>query len=151
MMPVKVFTHVAGLLQFHSGAIIQVTLSFDVPGHTHLPIEIYGTEAEPAGARSQHVRRRGEDARRRRPRTGRKVPVTPPYADANYRSLGVADMAHAILEGRPHRASGDLALHVLEVMEAFETASSEGRPVEIATPVERPAPLADSIKDGKIG
>ncbi len=56
-----------------------------------------------------------------------EVPVELPYADGNYRSLGVADMAHAILEGRPHRASGDLALHVLEVMEAFETAA-EVRP-----------------------
>ncbi|MDF2982837.1 MAG: oxidoreductase, partial [Devosia sp.] len=62
-----------------------------------------------------------------------------------YRSLGVADMAHAILEGRPHRASGDLALHVLEVMEAFETASREHRAVEITTPVERPAPLKESV------
>ena len=32
-------------------------------------------------------------------------------------------MAHAIRENRPHRASGALALHVLEVMEAFATAS----------------------------
>ena len=78
-------------------------------------------------------------------------PQTFPYADANYRSLGVADMALAILEGLPHRASGDLALHVLEVMEAFETASREGRAVKITTPVERPAPLASSIRDGAIG
>ena len=77
--------------------------------------------------------------------------MTLPYADANYRSLGVADMAHAILAGRPHRASGDLALHVLEVMEAFETASKEGRIVDITTRVARPAPIASSLKDGKIG
>jgi hypothetical protein len=42
-------------------------------------------------------------------------------------------------------ASGDLALHVLEVMEAFETASQERRAVEITTPVTRPAPLAESV------
>jgi predicted dehydrogenase len=54
-----------------------------------------------------------------------------PYADANYRSLGVADLALAIVEGRPHRASGELALHVLEVMEAFEVASKESRSVDI--------------------
>ncbi len=52
----------------------------------------------------------------------------------------------AILENRPHRASGDLALHVLEVMEAFETASREGRAVAITTPVERPAPLGDAVE-----
>jgi hypothetical protein len=78
------------------------------------------------------------------------VPYTTPYADANYRSLGVADMALALVEGRPHRASGELALHVLEVMEAFETASREHRPVDITTTVERPAPLSQSLVDGRI-
>ena len=80
-----------------------------------------------------------------------EVPVTAPYANGNYRSLGVADMAAGILENRPHRANGDLALHVLEVMEAFEHAAREGRTVEIRTPVTRPAPLAESLRDGKLG
>ena len=41
--------------------------------------------------------------------------------------LGAADMAQAIRSGRPHRASGALAFHVLEVMEAFQTSSDSGR------------------------
>jgi predicted dehydrogenase len=77
-------------------------------------------------------------------------PVTAPYADGNYRSLGVADMAHAIRSNRPHRANGDLALHVLEVMEAFHTAAATGRTVAITTATERPAPLSDSIVDGRL-
>jgi hypothetical protein len=59
-------------------------------------------------------------------------------------------MAHAILSGRPHRASGELALHVLEVMEAFDTASKGETIVEISTTVERPAPLSESLRNGKI-
>ena len=78
------------------------------------------------------------------------VPVRIPYADANYRSLGVADMAYAILTNRPHRCSGELALHVLEVMEAFELASKAGAAVKIKTRAERPAPMTDSLKRGKI-
>ena len=74
-----------------------------------------------------------------------------PYADGNYRSIGLADMAHAIASNRPHRASGDLALHVLEVMEAFETSSQSGRVVDITTPVERPAPLSQSLVNGRLG
>ena len=149
MMPVKVATHVAGLLEFRSGAIIQVTLSFDVPAHQHLPIELYGTRQSVLVPDPNMF---GGEVKTRAPSTKRwrKVPVTLPYADANYRSLGVADMAHAILDGRPHRASGELALHVLEVMEAFETASKEGRPVAIVTPVTRPAPLSESLSDGRI-
>jgi hypothetical protein len=59
-------------------------------------------------------------------------------------------MAQGILDNRPHRANGDLALHVLEVMEAFATASREGCTIDIKTPVTRPAPLADSLRDGRI-
>ena len=59
-------------------------------------------------------------------------------------------MALAIVNDRPHRCSGELALHVLEVMEAFETASREARIVEIETRVSRPAPLSESVADGRI-
>ncbi|RYG72830.1 gfo/Idh/MocA family oxidoreductase, partial [bacterium] len=41
--------------------------------------------------------------------------------------------------GRPHRASGDLALHVLETMLSFERSSTEGRHVMLETAPERPA------------
>jgi predicted dehydrogenase len=150
MMPVKVFTHVAGLLQFRSGAIIQMTMSFDVPGHTHVPIEIYGSTLSLLVPDPNMF---GGEIKTR-PATSKEwttVEHDTPYADANYRSLGVADMALAIVEGRPHRASGELALHVLEVMEAFEVASKENRPVDITTSVERPAPLSQSLVDGRIG
>lgn len=148
-VPVHVATHVAGLLQFRSGAIIQVTLSFDVPGHAHLPIELYGTEASLIVPDPNLF---GGELKTRKPteKEWQPVEVSLPYADANYRSLGLADMAHALLSGRPHRASGDLALHVLEVMEAFEIASGEGRIVDIMTIVERPAPIAESLREGKI-
>jgi hypothetical protein len=42
-------------------------------------------------------------------------PLTTPKF-ANDRGLGLADMARAIAEQRPHRANGDIALHVLAVM-----------------------------------
>ena len=149
MMPVKVFTHVTGTLQFVSGALVQVSLSFDVPKHTHKPIEIYGTELSMQVPDPNHF---GGEVKTAKPRAAEwdDVPVKLPYADANYRSLGVADMAHAILNDRPHRCNGDLALHVLEVMEAFETASKSGQIVRIKTRVERPAPLKESLRRGKI-
>jgi predicted dehydrogenase len=148
MMPVKVDTHVTGTLIFASGALITVTLSFDVPKHSHVPYELYGTEASMLVPDPNWF---GGEVKVAKPRAEGwdLVPVTLPYADANYRSLGVADMAAAILDNRPHRASGDLALHVLEVMEAFAVASKEERIVDIRTPVTRPAPLAESLTNGK--
>jgi hypothetical protein len=57
--------------------------------------------------------------------------------------LGLADMASAINEGRPHRADGALAYHVLEVglglLEAAETRSCRA----VISTCERPAPLPD--------
>ena len=147
-MDVHVDTHVTGSLGFANGAIVQVGMSFDVAGHKHVPLELYGTEASLIVPDPNFFGGDVELKKRGRDEVWTQIAVTEPYADGNYRSLGVADMAHAILEGRPHRANGDLALHVLEVMEAFETASRDGRNVDIKTPVERPAPLATSLKDG---
>ena len=140
-VPVKIATHVTGALGFVSGAIVQIAMSFDVAGHKHVPLEIYGTEASLIVPDPNHFGGTLEVKKPGRDEPWTEVPVEKPYADGNYRSLGVADMAQAILENRPHRASGDLALHVLEVMEAFDTASREGRTVEITTRPERPQAL----------
>ena len=51
------------------------------------------------------------------------------YEDAYIRGLGVADMAMAIKEGRPHRANGEMALHVLEAMLATYVSSDERRTI----------------------
>jgi predicted dehydrogenase len=150
VMPVRVDTHVTGALGFANGAIVQVGLSFDVAGHRHVPLEIYGTEQslivpDPNFfGGTVELKEKGRDA------AWTPIAHDQPYADGNYRSLGVADMALGILENRPHRANGDLALHVLEVMEAFEVAAREGRTIAIATSVERPAPLAESLRDGRL-
>jgi hypothetical protein len=45
-------------------------------------------------------------------------------ATAVGRGIGVADMARAIRRGEPHRASGEMALHVLEMMTAIERSAS---------------------------
>jgi len=65
--------------------------------------------------------------RMRSSRSGTKAPAKPA-------TMRLADMASAIREDRPHRASGELAFHVLDVMAAFEEAGIQvaKRPVEIA-------------------
>lgn len=60
---------------------------------------------------------------------------------ADYRIVGALDMARGLAENRPHRANGDLALHVLEIMEALERSSVEGRRIRIETLCERPEPV----------
>jgi len=138
-IPVEIPTHVSGTLHFVSGAVVSITMSFDVPKHSHLPLELYGT----AGALIvPDPNIFGGQIERAEPGGDWQPVVTQhAYADGNYRILGVADMAHAIRESRPHRASGELAFHVLEVMEAFNRSSQTGRFVSIESRPERPAPL----------
>ncbi len=42
-----------------------------------------------------------------------------PLRDQNSRGLGVADLAEALQTGRPPRASGEMAYHVLDIMHAI--------------------------------
>ena len=64
------------------------------------------------------------------------------------RGAGVADMAYAILSGRPHRASGDLAFHVLDIMCALEESSEQGQHIEINSTLDQPLALPAGLPDG---
>ncbi|RCS21852.1 gfo/Idh/MocA family oxidoreductase [Phyllobacterium salinisoli] len=148
-IPVHVPTHVAGVMAFENGAVVQIGMSFDVAGHKHVPLEIYGTEGTLIVPDPNHFG--GQVELLKKGGTFEPCDTSEPYADGNYRSIGVADMAHAIRSNRPHRASGSLALHVLEVMEAFHTAAETGTTIAITTQTERPAPLSQSLIGGHIG
>lgn len=135
-VPVTVPTHICGILDFVAGPQVTITTSFDVWKHGHNHIEIYGDTGSMIVPDPNRFDGEVQVA------TGKgdwqALPTAHPHGDDNWRILGLADMARAIRENRPHRASGDLALHVLEVMEAALISGTEGRRVEITTRVERP-------------
>ena len=119
------------MLEFASGAVVSIAMSFDVPKHKHTPIEIYGTEGSIMVPDPNRFG--GEVAVARTGGDWETVPHTHGNTDGEFRSIGVADMAAAIATNRPHRASGALALHALEAMEAFQTSADEGRRVKLET------------------
>ncbi|WP_159881834.1 Gfo/Idh/MocA family protein [Paenibacillus puerhi] len=145
VIDVKTPTHVAGVMDFAGGPIATLVTSFDIMAGTNLPnIEIYGS----AGSlRVPDPNTFGGPVYLRPAGTNEwtEVPLTHGYA-VNSRGIGVADMASAILEGRPHRASGALAYHVLDAMHGFHEASAEGRHVELESECETPEPLAADSK-----
>jgi predicted dehydrogenase len=147
-VPVEVATHVTGALSFVSGALVSMTMSFDVPRHRHGPIEIYGEVGSLIVPDPNFFGGKVEVATAAE--EWREVPTRHAYADGNYRILGLADMAQAIRTARPHRASGDLAFHVLEVMEAFQKSSETGAAIAIASRPERPAPMPTRLKAGEL-
>ncbi|MCS7055753.1 MAG: Gfo/Idh/MocA family oxidoreductase [Thermoflexales bacterium] len=143
---VQVPTHVTGLLDFASGAIGTIVTSFDVWKHSMPCIEIYGSEGslqvpDPNGFGGPVYLAKAGEAE------WREVPLTHPYSRQS-RGLGVADMAYAMQSGRPHRASGELTYHVLDIMHAIHEASAEGRHIQLQSTCERPVPLPTDIREG---
>ncbi len=139
VLDVGVATHVSGLMQFVSGAVVSIATSFDVWQHRHGNMELYGTEGsmvvpDPNRFGGTVSMAKGREA-------WADIPLSHGYADGNFRAIGLVDMARALRVGRPHRCDGALGFHVLEVMEAFGGASESGRFVEIESRCERPAPL----------
>ena len=146
VIDVDVPTHIAGVMDFASGAVGTIITSFDVYGSPNFsPITIYGTEGtlgvpDPNGFGGviQYKGKRMKDFV--------EVPLLFGHQD-NARGIGAADIAYASQTGRKHRASGDLAYHVLEAMWAFHDASDTGRHYEMTSTVERPAPLNPALPD----
>ena len=148
VIKVNVPTHVAGILEFASGALGTIITSFDV-WHAELPcIEIYGAEAslsvpDPNGFGGK-VRICGKGDKE-----WKEMPLSHGYAE-NTRGLGVADMASAIQNGRKHRAGGELAFHVLDIMQAFHESSDTGRHVQLTSTCEKPAALPVGLRQWTI-
>jgi predicted dehydrogenase len=138
-IPVEVPTHVAGVLDFANGAVGTIITSFDVWA-TQLPrIEIYGTTGtlivpDPNTFGGPiYVKRQNQT-------NFIEIPLMHQFAE-NSRGIGVVDMAYSILNGKPHRANGQMAYHVLELMHGFHIASNEGRHYEVKSTCDKPTPL----------
>ncbi|WP_290856959.1 Gfo/Idh/MocA family oxidoreductase [Hamadaea sp.] len=114
--PVEVDTHVTALLEYAGGQVATVVFSFDSPLSRQGFFEITGTEATLAAPDPNkfigpvQIRRAGDPE-------WTDVPV--PQADDG-RGIGVCDLARAIRTGERHRASGELAAHVVDVMTAIQ-------------------------------
>lgn len=148
-IPVKTPTNIHALLLFHSGATITFSASWDVWGHRHPNMDLYGVDGsiyvpDPNffGGDIQVVGRDGAvvseswdhpfGVNNQDHKTGPK---------ANYRCAGLADMAQALVDGRAHRCSLDLALHAVEVMTGVIRAGETGNWVDMSTSCERPEAL----------
>lgn len=134
-IPVRVDSHVTGVLEHANGALSTLTTSFDGVATTAAPIEVHGetgTLAVPdPNVFDGEVRLfalGGSEWRVLEPLAG--------YAKAS-RGVGLIDLVRAD-GGRPPRAGGDVALHVLDTMTALLRSAAEGRRIELTTQVRRP-------------
>lgn len=70
----------------------------------------------------------------------RVEPVREPYPGVSW-GRGVAEMAQAIQQNRPHRFSGEHAAHVIEILNAATTSMQTQCPVELHSTFSPPAPM----------
>ncbi|GAA0380335.1 Gfo/Idh/MocA family oxidoreductase [Micromonospora gifhornensis] len=135
-IPVEVPTHVTGVLEHAGGVLTTLTTSFDGVATTAAPIEVHGDNGTLAVPDPNHF-----DGTVRQLTLGdpewRALEPQAGYVGAA-RGVGLIDLVRAD-ETRPPRASGDMALHVLDIMTALLRSATEGRRIELTTTVERPA------------
>ena len=149
-IPVRTPTNIHALLEFHSGATVTLTASWDVWAHRHANMELYGTEGSVFVPDPNffggvvEVAGKGEAIH---PLAAWDHPFgqinqnSPQGPRANYRTAGLADMAAALIEGRDARCSLDRSLHGVDVMTAILRSGEEGRFIELTTTCTQPAAL----------
>jgi predicted dehydrogenase len=138
-------THIASLLEFESGALGNLITSFDMVPGTSPNIEVYGTQGaitvpDPntfGGLAGKDVMRWRDASTDWSPESWHEETLARPYNE-NSRGLGFADMLYAAQENRPHRASGELAYHVLEIMHRILESAKEERYVATESRAQRP-------------
>ncbi|CAI3792164.1 Gfo/Idh/MocA family protein [Pseudarthrobacter sp. MM222] len=109
---VEVPTHVSTMAQFESGQSSHSVFSFESPRQRMGFVEITGTEATISlpdpnyFVGDVHLWRAGDE----------EWTVIPATGAGQGRGMGVVDVARSIRTGVPHRATGNLAYHVLDTM-----------------------------------
>ena len=143
-------SNIQALLEFHSGATISFSASWDVWHHKRNHFELYGTKGtlyvpDPNFfGGTVEVALAGGEAQVQSPwdhpfgkinqnHNGRDL--------ANYRTAGLADMAQAHMEGRDHRCSLERTLHGVDVMTSILKSGETGQFVTLTTTCTRPAAL----------
>ena len=126
---IEVPTHAASLLQLASGALVTMTVSFEARGQYVSGLQVFGSEAmlvlpdaNGFDGEVSLVRDRGE-------------PQPVPYTSRDgqeTRGLGLQELVESMRAGREHRASGALALHVLEAADAVVRSSAERRVIDLS-------------------
>lgn len=140
-------TTIMGLIDFANGTIGTLATSFDVSEGYAIGLTIHGTQAvlqvPDPNTFGGPVQIKRADAKE-----FEDVPIEHRWIE-NSRGLGVADMAYALRNKRPHRANGALASHALEMMHAFHESARKGKRIALKTKCAQPAPLAANFPDSE--
>jgi predicted dehydrogenase len=161
MIAVETETTVHAVLAFASGTQVSFTASWDVLDHGHRNFEFYGTTgslyAPDPNFFGGEVLTSGA--------IGAQQVVAPwdhPFGVtnwtrgdgkrlANYRGVGLAEMAAALAEGRAPRCDAALGVHVLDTLQAILQSVRTGTSVAPTTGCARPEPLGPEAARALLG
>lgn len=129
------------MIEFADNLLVRLTTNFYVSakGKQGAGIEFHGDEASLYLSSWHNFNATVEIAPFNQPYTA--VPLLrEPYPGVEW-ARGLVDMADAMLEGRPHRASGEQAAHIVEILDAAMISRQSGQAVPIHSTFTPPAPL----------
>ena len=146
-------------IEFHNGSIVQGFLSFDVQNHARNHMELYGSKGtivvpDPNmfGGPVLISKELGSE--------WKEFSVEDMYLgktniinhsgrsneapkQSNYRGIGLSEMIYAIENNKPHRCSGELAFHVLDIIDTVIHAAKKNQEVEIKSTCKKPEPISE--------
>ena len=141
-------------ISFENGAIIRLTLSFDVIAHQRNHIEFYGTKGSMIvpdpnmfGGSVYTCTKLGnpwKEFKTQKMSLGKinirskSLRANESSINANYRGVGLAEMVHCIQNKKKHRCNGELSLHVLDIIQSTMKAAKTGKPYKIKTTCKKP-------------
>jgi len=156
---VDISTSVMLDIEFANEAIVQGFISFDVQNHARNHMELYGTKGSLVvpdpnmfGGPVLLSRELGSE--------WQEFSVEDKYLgktnivnhsgrsneapkQSNYRGVGLSEMIYSIENNIQHRCNGNLALHVIDIIESTITASETKKEVSLRSTCEQPKPLSE--------
>ncbi len=146
---VKCPTTYLSTIVFENNTIIRLTLSFDVIAHQRNHIEFYGSKGsiivpDPNmfGGSVYVCKKLGQTWKEYKTHKmplgkinirGKSLRANESPINANYRGVGLAEMAYCIENKKIHRCNGELSLHVLDIIQSTMKASKTGKKQKIKT------------------
>ena len=146
---VKCPTTYLSTIIFKNKSIIRLTLSFDVIAHQRNHIEFYGSKGsiivpDPNmfGGSVYVCKKLGQTWKEYKTQKmplgkinirGKSLRANESPINANYRGVGLAEMAYCIENKKIHRCNGELSLHVLDIIQSIMKASKTGKKQKINT------------------
>ncbi|MBT3994011.1 MAG: Gfo/Idh/MocA family oxidoreductase [Gammaproteobacteria bacterium] len=149
-IPTSIISH----LEFKSGALIDTFFSFDIWKHNKSHIELYGDKGslsvpdpnmfggellkcaskggEWESIPTTHMNLGKYNIEKNHERVNEDPTV------ANYRGIGVSEMIDSIKKGKKNRCSGELSLHVLDIMDSILESGKSRKKVNLRSECEKP-------------